>query len=467
MKKKFTKPLSYILVMVMISTTFSSTAQDTTAVKKKKSMWDFIKLPPVFRNPIMQYYRPNDKRGIDVFETSKNDSTPFDGIKVKVGADLTADFQALKDRNSATPVIVGGVNTNQLMPLTNGFNLPMANFNIDAQLADGIRMELTVYLATRHHQDTWVKGGYVQIDKLPFLRSSFVDNVMKAFTIKMGEYDVNYGDQHYRRTDGGNSIYNPFVENYIMDEFATELGGEIQFHPKSLPIIAVFGITDAALNPTVVRSTTIDSATGRTIKYNPAFIGKIGFDKKWKDLRVRLTASIYANKSANMNTLFFGDRTGSHYFFVLENTAATSDGNAWSGRFDPGFSEKVTTFMINPFIKFMGLELFGTYEMAYGKASKEVNTREITQGAVDLVYRFPRKENFWIGGRFNVVTGAPVANTNSMTIYRGVGSVGWFVSKNIVAKLEYVYQQYENYATTNILAGGRFNGIMLEGAISF
>jgi hypothetical protein len=48
-----------------------------------------------------------------------------------------------------------------------------------------------------------------------------------------------------------------------------------------------------------------------------------------------------------------------------------------------------------------------------------------------------------------------------------VGSVGWFVSKNIVAKLEYVYQQYENYATTNILAGGRFNGIMLEGAISF
>jgi hypothetical protein len=245
------------------------------------------------------------------------------------------------------------------------------------------------------------------------------------------------------------------------------LGGEIQFHPKSLPIIAVFGITDAALNPTVVRSTTIDSATGRTIKYNPAFIGKIGFDKKWKDLRVRLTASIYANKSANLNTLFFGDRTGSHYFFVLENTAATSDGNAWSGRIDPGFSEKVTTFMINPFIKFMGLELFGTYEMAYGKASTEVNTREITQGAVDLIYRFPRKENFWIGGRFNVVTGAPAAYTSSMTIYRGVGSVGWFVTKNIVAKLEYVYQQYENYAATNILAGGRFNGVMLEGAVSF
>ncbi len=383
------------------------------------------------------------------------------------GPAIASDFQALKDRNSATPVIVGGNNTNKLMPLTNGFNLPMANFNIDAQLADGIRMELTVYLATRHHQDTWVKGGYVQIDKLPFLKSSFVDNIMKAFTIKVGEYDVNYGDQHYRRTDGGNSIYNPFVENYIMDEFATELGGEIQFHPKSIPIIAVFGITDGALNPTVVRSTTIYSATGRTNRYYPAFIAKLGFDKQWQDVRVRLTASVYENKSANQNTMFFGDRTGSHYFYVMENTAATSDGNAWSGRINPGFSEQVTTFMINPFIKLMGLELFGTYEMAYGRAITEKKTREITQGAVDLVYRFPKKENFWIGGRFNVVTGAPAEYTTSMTIYRGVGSVGWFVTKNIVAKLEYVYQQYNNYAATNILSGGRFNGVMLEGAISF
>jgi hypothetical protein len=182
---------------------------------------------------------------------------------------------------------------------------------------------------------------------------------------------------------------------------------------------------------------------------------------------VRLTASVYENKSANLNTLFFGDRTGSHYFFVMQNTAATSDGNAWSGRIDPGFTEQITTFMINPFIKFMGLELFGTYEMAYGRAITEVHTREITQGAVDLVYRFPRKENFWIGGRFNVVTGAPAEYTSSMTIYRGVGSVGWFITKNIAAKVEYVYQQYNNYAATNILSGGRFNGVMLEGAISF
>jgi len=463
----FTKLQSGLFIMLIISINFSANAQDSTSVKKKKGLWDFFKLPPVFRHPVMQYFRYNDKTGVNVFEPSKNDTTPFDGVKIRVGGNFTADFQFLKDHNNATPVLVGGVNSNQLMPLTNGFNLPMANMNIDAQLADGIRMSLTVYLATRHHQDTWVKGGYVQIDKLPFFKSNFIDNIMKAFTIKVGEYDVDYGDAHFRRTDGGNSIYNPFVENYIMDEFATELGGELYFHPKGLPIIAMFGITNGELNPTVVKSTVIDSATGRTNKYAPAFHAKLGLDKTWKDLRVRLTASVYADKSANQNTLFFGDRTGSHYFFVLENTAATTDGNAWSGRIDPGFSEQVTTFMINPFIKFHGLELFGTYEMAWGRAITEFTTREVTQGAVDLVYRFPKKENFWIGGRFNSVTGVLAPATNSITIYRGVGSLGWFVTKNIVAKLEYVYQQYNDFATTDIRSGGRFGGFMLEGSIAF
>jgi len=455
-----------LAILLMVAISFSAAAQDSTKTEKK--FWGFFKLPPVLKNPTLQFFRPYDKTGVNVFEPTKDDTTPFNGIKIKVGASLTADFQALTDRNSATPVMVAGVNSNQLMRLTNGFNLPMANLNLDAQLADGIRMELTVYLATRHHQDTWVKGGYVQIDKLPFFKSELLDNIMKAFTLKLGQDDVDYGDAHFRRADGGNSMYDPFVENYIMDEFATEMGGELYFHPKNIPVIAMFGITNGELDPTVTASTTVDSATGKLNKYAPAIHAKLGIDKQWPNLRVRLTGSVYADKSANMNTMFFGDRTGSRYYFVIENSAATSDGNAWSGRIDPGFDEQVKTFMINPFIKFHGLELFATYEMAWGRMITEKTDREVTQGAVDLVYRFPeKKENFWIGGRFNEVTGALLMNPNTVTIYRGVGSVGWFVTKNIMAKVEYVYQQYNNFAATDIRSGARFGGVMLEGSVGF
>ena len=65
----------------------------------------------------MQYFRKNDKRGVNVFETSKSDSTPFEGLKVKVGGNFTQDFQALSHHNNANPVIVGGINTNKLISI--------------------------------------------------------------------------------------------------------------------------------------------------------------------------------------------------------------------------------------------------------------------------------------------------------------------------------------------------------------
>ena len=356
------------------------------------------------------------------------------------------------------------------------FDLAMANLNIDAQLSDGIRVNLSVYLASRHHEDTWVKGGYVQFDKLTFLHSSLVDKIMKSVTIKVGQFDVDYGDEHFRRSDGGNTIYNPFVENYIMDEFATEIGGEIYYHHKS-GLFAMVGITNGELDPTVVGPVKIDSATKQVNQYDPAFHAKLGYDKHLtKDLRVRLTGSVYTDHSANSNTLFGGDRTGSHYYNVMENQSIAngttlSDANDYSpfsGRYNPGFSEEVNTFMVNPFVKYKGLEFFGTYEYAMGRTIAETGQRQATQYAADLVYRFTaRRENFWIGARYNSVTAAMAGYAPDITINREVGSVGWFVTRNIMMKVEYVNQVYLNYANTNILNGGKFDGFVVEASIGF
>lgn len=429
----------------------------------------FVSSVLMAQQPSMQYFRPYSKTGINIFETTKNDTTLFREMKVKIGGNFTQDFQGLSHQNNATPVLdANSVNTNQLASITNGFNLAMANLNIDAQLDDGIRMNLTVYLSSRHHEETWVKGGYIQFDKLLFLKSDLINNIMKSFTIKVGDYEVDYGDQHFRRSDGGNSTYNTFVENYIMDQFATEIGGEIYYHPKS-GFIAMAGITNGQLNPTVIAPTQIDAATGKVNKYTPAFHGKIGYDKQFsEDFRFRITGSFYGVKSTGSSTLFGGDRTGSHYYFVMENTAATTDGNAFSGRYNPQFKEQVSTFMINPFIKFKGLELFGTYEVAKGRVITEATMRTATQYAVDLIYRFPQgKENFWIGGRYNSVTASLPLNPNDITINRTAGSLGWFLTKNVMLKAEYVSQQYKNFASTDIRSGGKFNGIMVEASVGF
>jgi len=426
----------------------------------------------------MQFFRQNDKRGINVFETPKNDSTPFHKMKVKIGGNFEQSFQTLRDQNTAVPMTQTGYNgnVNSLIPLTDGFDLAMANLNIDAQLSDGIRVNLSVYLASRHHEDAWVKGGYVQFDKLTFLHSDWVDNIMKSVTIKIGQFDVDYGDQHFRRSDGGNTIYNPFVENYIMDEFATEIGGEIYYHHKC-GLFAMGGITNGELDPTVIAPTKIDSSTGQVNKYMPAIHGKLGYDKQLtKNFRARITGSFYSDHSANSNTLFGGDRTGSHYYDVMENQNVANgttlndanDYSPFSGRYNPGFSEEVNAFMGNLFLKYRGLEFFGTYENAEGRAITETTQRQATQYAADLIYRFTaRKENFWVGFRYNSVTAAVQGYTTDITINREVGSIGWFITKNIMLKTEYVNQVYLNYPTTNILNGGKFDGIVGEASIAF
>ena len=419
----------------------------------------------------MQYFRSNDQRGINVFETTKNDTTIFTGLKVRLGGNFTQDFQMLRHTNSAVfaaTSAVPTVNTNQLIKLTNGFNLAMANLGVDVQLADGIRMNVSMYLSSRHHQETWVKNGYLQIDKLTFLKSGFIDSLMKRLTIRAGALEVDYGDQHFRRTDGGNAIYNSFIENYNMDDFATEIGGELYYHSKK-GFLAMAGITNGQLNPTVVASTKIDSATGRLNKYAPAFHGKIGYDKQLTEkFRFRITGSVYSIKSTSSNTLFFGDRTGSHYFYVVENTTATSDGNSFSGRYNPMFSQQVNAFMLNSLLKYRGFELFGTYEIAQGRTIAEKNMRQATQYAADLIYRFPaNKENFWIGVRYNTVTAKNPTNPSAITIDRMAGSFGVFITKNIMMKAEYVDQRYHNFRAADIRSGAKFNGAMLEAVVAF
>ena len=198
----------------------------------------------------IQYFRPYDQRGINMFETSKNDTLAFKEVKLRIGANFTQQYQHLKHSNSAS--MVGEVNSNALYDLAPGFNLAMANLNVDVQIADGVRVSLVSYMSTRHHNEFWVKGGYFQIDKVGFLNSEFMNSLWKNLTLKVGHMEINYGDAHFRRSDGGNALYNPFVENNIMDAFTTEIGGELYFQKSGF--LAMVGITDGEINGSVTKA---------------------------------------------------------------------------------------------------------------------------------------------------------------------------------------------------------------------
>ncbi len=422
------------------------------------------------------FYRPYDQSGIHIFESPKADTVPFTGMKVRIGGSFTQQYQALSHSSTAQAnnVTIGPntFNVNALYPLSPGFNLATANLRFDIQLEDGIRVTLENYMSSRHHPEFWVKGGYIQIDKLPMFGNP--DWFTKYFTVKIGHFGVNYGDQQFRRSDNGNTILNPFVGNYIMDAFTTEIGGELYVFPVD-NVFLMGGMTGGIINGDVK---TAYDANGDVIKKNPSLLAKAGYDSQVSDdLRVRLTASFYTNPGTSRNTLYAGDRTGSRYYMVVEPERTVSGGaftlstpanRFTSGQIAPGFTHKVTSLSINPFVKFRGLELFGTFETTRGTESPLVTeSRSFSQIAGEMVYRFLPREQAFIAGRYNKVTGRLTGYTEDISIDRIQVSAGWYTTKNLLLKLEYVNQNFNGFSSTDYRNGAKFNGFMLEAAVGF
>jgi hypothetical protein len=216
------------------------------------------------------------------------------------------------------------------------------------------------------------------------------------------------------------------------------------------------------------------------VKRSPSLYLKGGIDKTLGDvIRVRVSGSYYHNGSAAASgqNLYGGDRGGSNYQNVMENAPAgaalpASTAIAFSGRVNPGFTKKVDAVMLNGFLKVKGFELFGTYETSKGRTKNEVADRKANQLAGDVLYRFGKDENFYLGARYNTakvelakITSTP-GNFN-VNINRTALAAGWFMTKNILMKAEIVGQQYKNFPTADYRNGGKFNGYVVEAVVGF
>jgi hypothetical protein len=399
-------------------------------------------------------------RSFNTFEGEKA-TGPFDGLRISVGGAFTMGFQALDHSNSAAPRLdpVTRANLNQLADLRPGFTLPSANLNLNVQLAPGINMVLESYMSSRHHNEFWVKGGYATIDRSP-INHWALNRLFDYTTIRAGMYEPFYGDAIFRRTDGGNTINNPFAENLIIDAYTTEPGMDALVRVGDA--FVMLGVTSGENkgNVQVARN----AATQAPISARPSFLAKLGFDRQVSDLvRVRLSGSTYVSSSSPSASLFWGDRTGAPYWGVVDNASGS---NHWNGRLNPAFRNELTAYQFNPFVKIGGLELFGVAEKASGRAATEAETREFTQYAGDAVYRF-LGDRLYVAGRYNVVEGDLSPTIRGFSVDRTAFSAGWFISPNMLTKVEYVTQSYEGFPATDIRHGAKFNGFVVQGSIAF
>jgi len=407
-------------------------------------------------NRDLQYFTNPDKTGLNQFESPFTTDIEFDGLNVRIGGANTLQFQGISHDNDA----------GDLPELENNFNLATSNLDFDVALANGLRMHLRTYLSSQHHPEAWVKGGYIQIDRLDFIAEDFMAELMDNLRFKVGHMQLNYGDTHFRRSDNGAAIHNPFVGNYIMDSFTTEVAGEIYYY--SGPFFGMFGLSNGKLN---------QSTEAGAFKTHATVYGKLGYDKQINDdFRFRLTGSILNVSQSPSIYLYSGDRAGTRYYNVI------TPGNFRAGRYAPSFTPgrgqdpgvgEMTSIMINPFVKFNGLEIFGVIESVSGKqtasvdpAFTEPDSRSFQQFAAEVLYRFGASEDVYIGARYNNVNGEQSNGDIDITRYNIGG--GWFLTDNVLAKLEYVTQSYDGEGFDGgPYAGAEFNGINIEAVISF
>lgn len=367
------------------------------------------------------------------FEKPKPNTENFNKVEVKVGGDFAIQFQAI---DHEAPV--------ELIDLKNNFNLPTANLSITASLAPGIVLFINNYMSSRHHNEAWVEGGYLTIDKLPFL--PVTDNIMQYLTIKAGVMMPNYGDAHYFRSNNASVLNNPFVGSWVMDAYTTNPGMEIMFRNNGF--LALIGANNGR----------VSYGTGNNIGEDLVFNWKLAYDKNINNnLRIRASLSgFHVGEGHSGAYLWGGDRAGARYYSVMQAIMATGD-NFNSGRWTPGSGQtQMNSYMANLFAKYHGLEVFGIFESM--KGVKNNADQHFTQTALQAIYRLG---SFYIGTRFN-----KVSDNNGSTVERINLGGGWYMVNNVLIKLDYVTQKYDGRAH-GVIDGGKFNGPVIEAAISF
>jgi hypothetical protein len=106
-------------------------------------------------------------------------------------------------------------------------------------------------------------------------------------------------------------------------------------------------------------------------------------------------------------------------------------------------------------------------KMQMAEQKNETSDRKMNQLAGDVIYRFGKAENLFVGARYNTVKLQLLGITDNVKVNRTALAAGWFVTKNVLMKGEYVIQNYKDFPAADYRSGGKFNGYVIEAVVGF
>jgi len=331
-------------------------------------------------------------------------------------------------------------------------------------------MYYELYLDTWNHQSTtYGHEGYLTIHGIPGEAEGiqFLNGVFKYVDLKVGQYELQFGDAYLHRSFNANVKNNLLIGNFVMDPNMTPVAAEVRSKEDS-KLIFLAGINGGV---------TSDSfAAGHGTGYQ----AKIGY-KPVDGLRV--SASYFAvdhSKSPVTGgasaTMWNGNRSGARYEGVLGNSPGVT----------PNILKKVSAYQFD--VGYDGKCHWGNAFSVYGNYGK---VKEDDQGAANswvyslatpvkppyyteqwsyyaLQGSYNLTKNFYLAARYSTaradtLSKAPTASTPAnMTrnvpsdghVDRIAAGFGYQMGKHVRVKAELVQQKYHDFAV-----GQNFNGL--------
>ena len=284
------------------------------------------------------------------------------------------------------------------------------------------------------------------LNEVPILKQ-----FMEIANVKAGQFDIDFGDHRYRRTDNARGQRNPFIGNTIIDPSATEVG--VEFFSKPTTVNWLVGVGSGAETGTF--------EAGRGLGAHAKLW--VNFDS------LRVSGSAYTldhnAKSTSFSNLYRASRSGGQYNGVFDN--GNGPGNIFIGA-----GKSLTAYQFDVSWYKPTYELYG--HAGYVNENVPVTGEESWYYAtLDAVYRFTPR--LYADARYNVAYADKLRGGSSDgRVERLQIGGGYWLFKSILFKAEFVAERMSDFAVRDGAVSGvqawrkpSFQGVVAEFTFSY
>ncbi len=371
-------------------------------------------------------------------------------MNLYMGVQTVGRYQAIRQSN----VFIKGARQINLDP---GFQDPFANLSFLAAIPDKLDVYFDLYVASRPHASTmYGHEGYMIFKRLPEpLDAGLLHDVFDYVNVKVGAFDIDFGDDNYRRSNNARVQRNPLITNPLVDPNVEEIGGEI--YSVKGPIYGLFGI-----------------ASGTTTEHfdhgsQPSFHGKL-WAYPLPDLRTSVSAyRVDLSESSDTSYLYANGRSGGAL-------ASVFGGGDNPGQVLPQAGKDVTAVQGDVTWNHWPCEVYANagwvQDSDTNATARGTPSERWIYATIEPVYHIT--PSLYLAGRYSYALAQSVhgIGTNGWVDRAEIGG-GYWLTNNLLGKVELVYEQYHGFGPVGLVNGidashnSRFTGIVFEFSFAF